>query len=157
MASDSGYLYSSSDLAFLLIQRTYSEVADKQSAVIRDYLLTHGVEFDRFAFSVHVGTGITPDPDLPLSIQKGAFRSTQKRIDLLAWRGTRPVIIEAKTRVDPSTLGQILTYRQLWLEENPDAPDPELVVIGRTSDDDTIRALQTHGVTVLLYPAPVAQ
>jgi hypothetical protein len=152
-----GYAYASSDLATLLLKRAYNEATDKQSAVMRDYLLAHGTEFDRFAFSVHVGQGLTPNPDHPPNVQKATAYSTQKRIDLVAWRGTRPVLIEAKSRVDPSCLGQILTYRQLWLEDNPDAPDPELVVIGRTSDDDTIRALQAHGITVLLYAAPSAQ
>jgi hypothetical protein len=155
--SSSGYEYASSDLATLLLRKAYNEATDKQSAVMRDYLLAHGTEFDRFAFSVHIGQGLAPDPTHPPNVQKATAYSTQKRIDLLAWRGLRPVIIEAKSRVDPSCLGQILTYRQLWLEDNPDALEPELVVIGRTSDDDTLRALQAHGITVYLYAATPAQ
>jgi hypothetical protein len=152
-----GYDYASADLAMLLLRSAFNEKTEKQSAVIKDYLLAHGTEFDRFSFNVRVGQGITPDPSHPIAIQKQAVLNTQKRIDLLVWRGRQPVIIEAKSRVDPSCLGQILTYRDLWLEDNPDAPEPELVVIGRTSDDDTIRALNARGVVVFLYAETPAQ
>jgi hypothetical protein len=50
----------------------------------------------------------------------------------------------------------MLGYRQLFLEELPDAPEPRLVVIGRTADQDAIRILTDHGVDVLLYPDTVA-
>lgn len=152
-----GYDYASADLAMLLLQNAFNEKTQKQSAVLKDYLLAHGTEFDRFSFNVRVGQGMTPDPSHPIAIQKQTVLNTQKRIDLLAWRGRQPVIIEAKSRVDPSTLGQVLTYRDLWLEDNPDAPEPELVVIGRTSDDDTLRALNARGVTVFLYADTPAQ
>lgn len=152
---DPGYVYDQNDFATLLLQKSFNEKTEKQSAVLRDYLLEHIHEYDRLEFNVRVGRGLTPDPSHPASTQAQTTYNTQKRIDLLAWRGRQAVIIEAKTRVDPSCLGQILTYRQLWLEDNPDVTEPELVVIGRTSDDDTLRALGAHGVTVYLYePAP---
>jgi hypothetical protein len=40
----------------------------------------------------------------------------------------------------------------LFLEENPDAPEPRLLVIARYGDPETIRILNDHGVDVLLYP-----
>jgi hypothetical protein len=61
------------------------------------------------------------------------------------------VLIEAKTRVTHAVLGQLLTDRQLWLEDHPDAKDPRLVAIGRTSDPDTLRVLSAHGIDVYLY------
>lgn len=150
-----GTTYGPGDFAMLLLQKSFNEKTEKQSAVLRDYLLAHIHEFDSLEFNVRVGQGVTPDPTHPPSTQAQTTFVTQKRIDLLAWRGRQAVIIEAKTRVDPSTLGQILTYRQLWLEDHPDVTDPELVVVGRTSDADTLRALGAHGITVYLYePAP---
>jgi len=147
-----GYDYGVQDFAQLLLAKFYPERTDRESGIIRDYLLAHLSEFDRVSFTVRVGVGHEPDPSLPVRIQKQQKFVTQKRIDLLAWRGTQPVIVEAKYLVQPSALGQILGYRQLFLEDQPDAPEPELVVIGRASDPDTIRILQAHGVTVYLYP-----
>jgi hypothetical protein len=152
MATTPGYDFTKDDLATLLLRRFYPERTDKESAVMRDYLLAHGAEFDRFSFSVRVGQGATPTPDLLPNVAKNVVFSSQKRIDMLFWRGPQPVIIEVKVNITPATLGQILTYRHLWLEENPGVPDPDLVVVGRVTDPDTVRALNAAGVTVYVYP-----
>jgi hypothetical protein len=146
-----GYQFGADDLATLILRRFYPERTDRESTVIRDFLLAHGREYDRFAFSVRVGQGATPDPSHLPAVQANAVFSSRKRIDILAWSGAQPTIIEVKERVTPASLGQILTYRHLFLEENPDALEPALVVIGRFSDADTLRALQAAGVTVYIY------
>jgi hypothetical protein len=147
------YEYAGDDLALLLIRKAYPERTDGESLVIRSYLLAHLKEFDRITFGKRVGKGELPDPSHLPAIQRQTVLNTQKRIDILAWRGSQPVIIEVKQRVTPAALGQILTYRHHFLDENPDAPEPELVVVGRESDADTLVALQAHGVTVYLYTA----
>ncbi len=149
----SGYNFARDDLTTLLLRRFYPERTDRESSILRDFLLARGDEFDRFSFSVRVGQGATPDPTHLPAVQRNTVFSTRKRIDLLAWRGSQPVIVEVKERVTPAALGQIRTYRTLFLEETPDAPEPELLVIGRYSDEDTLRAMQAEGVTVILYPS----
>lgn len=147
------YKYGGNDLARLILMRFYPERTDRESSVIRDYLLTHGAEFDRFAFSVRVGVGQTPDPAHLDAVQRNTVFSSKKRIDMLAWKGSQPFIHEFKERVSPAVLGQLQTYRHLWLEENPDALEPQLVAIGRLTDDDTIRVLQAAGIQTYIYPA----
>lgn len=148
-----GYDYGISDLALLLLQRFYPERTDRESTVIRDWLQAHGAEYDRFSFSVRVGQGQTPAANLDPGVAKSVEFSSRKRIDILAWQGQSPTIIEVKERVTPAALGQILTYRQLFLEESPDAPDPRLVIVGRYSDEETIRSINAHGIDVLLFDA----
>lgn len=151
-----GYDFSKDDLATLILKRFYPERTDRESTVIRDWLLAHGAEYDRFSFSVHIGQGQTPDPSHEPGVQKSTVYSSQKRIDVLAWQGPNPTIVEVKERITPASLGQILTYRMLFLQEMPDAPDPRLVIIGRYSDDETLRALSAHGIDVYLYDAAAA-
>lgn len=150
------YVFDRGDFGLLLIRKAFPERTDGESAVIRAYLLDHLNEFDRLIFGKRVGRGTPPDPTHLPAIQQQTVLNTQKRIDILAWKGRQPVIIEVKQRVTPSSLGQILTYLHHFGEEFPDAPDPELVVVGRESDPDTIAPLQAHGVTVYLYPEAVA-
>lgn len=148
-----GYDFTKDDLATLILKRFYPERTDRESTVIRDWLLAHGAEYDSFTFSRRVGQGITPDPTHEPGVQKSTAFSSRKRIDVLAWQGQQPTIVEVKERITPASLGQILTYRQLLLEEMPDVPDPRLVIIGRYSDDDTLRSLSAHGIDVYIYDA----
>lgn len=150
------YVFGPTDFALLLIRKAYPERTDGESVVIRAFLLEHLREFDSIVFGKRVGRGEAPDPSHLPAIQQQTVLNTQKRIDILAYRGPQPIIIEVKQRVTPAALGQILTYRHHFMEEVPDAPDPELVVVGRESDADTIAALNAHDVTVYLYPTATA-
>ena len=147
----SGYDFTRDDLASLLLAKFFPERPNGETAIIRDFLSAHGAEYDRLSFSVRVGVGLTPDPSHLPGIQKNTVDSSRKRIDILLWQGDQPTIAEVKQRVNPAALGQLQTYRHLWLEENPDAREPRLIAIGRTSDGDTLRVLTAAGVTVYLY------
>lgn len=151
-----GYSFDNTDFALLLIRKHYPERTDGESFVIRAFLLEHLREFDRVQFSKRVGHGIVPDPAHPEKVQENTVFSSMLRIDILAWRGPQPVIIEVKQRVTPASLGQILTYRHHFVEEFPAAPEPELLVVGREAVPDAVVALQAHGVTVYLYPDATA-
>jgi hypothetical protein len=146
-----GYDFPGADLATLILRRFYPERTDRESTIIRDWLLAHGAEYDRFSFSVRVGEGQTPNPDDLPGVQRSVAFSSRKRIDVLAWRGAQPTIVEVKERVTPQVLGQLVAYRDLFLEEKPDAEEPILVAIGRYSDPDTLRVLTANGITVYLY------
>lgn len=148
-----GYTFEPASFAELLIRSLFPERTPQESSIIRDYLLQHLHEFDRVQLSFRVGKGVTPDPTHLPSVQTNAVYSSKKRIDILAWRGSQPLIVEVKQRVNPAALGQLLTYRHLFMEDYPDADEPELLAIGRYSDDDTLRALSAAGIPVYLYPA----
>jgi hypothetical protein len=151
-----GYQYGPTDFAQLLIQKHYPERTDGESWVIRAFLENHLGEYDSITFAKRVGRGLEPDPAHLPAVQANTVFSSKLRIDILAWRGRTPVIVEVKQNVTPAALGQILTYRHWFLTEFPDAADPELVVVGRVGNDDAITALRAHGVTVYLYPDAVA-
>jgi hypothetical protein len=147
-----GYTYSVLEFSRLLIAKHYPERTDGESAVIRAYLLEHLAEFDSITFAKRIGTGIPADPTHVPGVQANSDFSGRLKMDILAFKGQQPYIVEVKQRVTPATLGQILTYRHHFLEEAPDAPEPALVVVGREASPDAVAALQAHGVTVYLYP-----
>jgi hypothetical protein len=149
----SGYDFTRADCANLLIMSQFPESTVKESRVIREWLMRHCTDYDRMSFRVRLGNGAVIDPTLPLSVQKQIAFASKKKMDLLAWAGSQPTIVEFKYLVTPAALGQIQSYRVFFLEEQPDAPDPALVVAGAASDPDTIRALQAHDVTVYIYAA----
>lgn len=148
-----GYDFSAETFAELLLRRFYPERTDRESGVIRDFLRAHLAEFDKVSFSVRVGQGQPLAPGLEPGVARSVAFSSRKRIDVVGWQGNTAILVEAKDRVGSDVLGQLLRDRVLWMEEFPDGPEPRLVAIGRTSDDDTIRSLTAHGIDVLLYPA----
>jgi hypothetical protein len=151
---DNGYTFDRAQFADLLKRLWFPESSGRETEVIRDYLVHHQVDFDRITLNYRVGQGQTPDPTHLAGVQANTVRSSKKRIDILAWSGSQPTLVEVKERVTPAALGQIKTYRQLFLEENPDVAEPRLVVVGRYSDPDTLRTLQAEGIDVYLYDAP---
>lgn len=147
-----GYDFDQAQLVELLIRRFFPERTQRESTIIHDWLAAHGQEFDRFSFSVRVGTGLAADPAHLDGVQRNTVFSSKKRIDILAWQGEQPYIGEVKERINPQSLGQLLTYRHLWLEDHPDAREPRLFAIGRYNDEDAQRVLNAHGVDVFIYP-----
>ena len=147
-----GYTYTALDFAGLLIRKHFPERTDGESAVIRAYLLEHLAEFDSMTFAKRIGRGIPADPSHLPGVQANSDFSGKLKIDILAWKGSQPFLIEVKQRVTPAALGQILTYRHEFLTEFPDAPEPVLVVVGREASENAIPALTAHGITVYLYP-----
>lgn len=146
-----GYWFTAADLPTLQVAAYYPERTSRESGVIRDYLQQHGAEFDRFGFSVRVGQARTPDPTHLIGVQASTIYSSRKRIDLVGVKDQTHTLVEAKQRIEPSALGQILTYRKLYLEDNPGVTNTVMVVIGRYTDTDTQSSLNAHGVHVLIY------
>jgi hypothetical protein len=146
-----GYNFPADRLAELLLRRFYPERTDAESAIMRDFLLAHGGEYDGFAFSVRVGKGQPVDPAHLPGVQRATTYNTRKRIDMCLWQRGRLTIAEVKKQIGPGVLGQLRTYRQLFLEEHPEVEDVQLAAIGRFSDPDTLRVLSAEGVDVYLY------
>lgn len=148
-----GYDYTRASLMEQLTKLSFPEHSPKSNALIADWLFRHLGEYDRYSFNVRVGQGIAPDPTHDKGVQTSTAFSSKKKIDILAWQGDQPFIFEVKLLLIPAALGQLQTYQHLWMEENPNAKVPYLGAIARTSDADTNRVLQAHGVTIYLIPA----
>jgi hypothetical protein len=151
MPIDQGYVFTREQYRDLLSRRYFPERTGRETVLMREWIKAHADEYDYLQFSVRLGSPFPVQPEHLQGIQISAWHSYAKRIDLLAWRGEQPWLYEVKERVTHYALGQLETYRYLFLKERPGVPDPFLGVIGRTSDPDTIEALQAAGVTVYLY------
>lgn len=148
-----GYDFDRNTLLHLFVGMHFPERSPREDALIADFLRAHVEEYERYSFSVRVGQGVTPNPDHLPGVQQQSIRNSQMRIDMLAWQGDQPFVFEVKERANHHAIGQLLTYRHLWMEDNPDARAPNLAVVARTIEPDMERVFAAAGVTVYLYDA----
>lgn len=143
------------NLAHLVAQDVFAEQTIAESQILHDWLVAQGAEYDEIAISVRLGAGARVDPSLPENYQRMAEVVTRARADAIARRGDAITIIEVKERITYSVLGQLRTYRRLYLETYPETPELSMLAIGRRGGDETLRVLSAEGVDVILYePAP---
>jgi len=137
---------------YLLSLVQYPQLTANESAVVRQWLLAHADEYDDVDFSVRLGATVDRQPGWDDVTWLQAKILSQKRIDLVGYRGTAVTIVEVKLRVSLAALGQLLGYATLWRVEHPDVSNIALEAIGYSALVDAPEVLAAHGVGVELFP-----
>lgn len=82
---------------------------------------------------------------------------TKKRVDVVAWRGSTPWLVEVKPVASFSALGQCLGYGFMWAKEKPGLVKPRLACVCAVCDRDLKPCFSSYGVSVLELPPSVAE
>jgi hypothetical protein len=141
-----GIVRSRSDLPILLEQLQYPGMSEPESEILRRWLRKYGAEWELFGFNVRLGLGQEPIDGLDANVARAQTLLTQKRADLIVRRGDEHLILEVKWRAGLGVLGQLLGYRDLWMIEFPQLPEPRVGVIAALADQDTKRVLADHDI-----------
>jgi hypothetical protein len=138
--------------AYLLSVSQYPQLTANESAVARAWLVQHADEYDDVDFSVRLGATVDRLPDWSDATWRQAQILSQKRIDMIAYKGTEVTIIEVKLRVSLAALGQLLGYGTLWRVEHPESTAVHLLAIGNSALVDAHDILTAHSVNIELFP-----
>lgn len=126
----------------------YPHMTFDETEVWERYMAVNPDKFESVDYDFRVGHGVDLSGELESNFARMAKMLSQKRIDVLAWVGDSPTIIEVKTRVGLSTLGQVWGYRTLFIKGFAEFPDPDvLVVCSMISDDDRL-VLEVNNIPV---------
>lgn len=106
----------------------------------------HALEYDRFDYNVHVGNGTDPGPAFPQIYRDQYIFNTQKRIDVIGWKGSQPTVIEVKDRATASSMSQLLTYKALWPVTFIGKPQPDLLLVANRLAADMPLVLAETGI-----------
>lgn len=111
--------------------------------VWRRFLFLRPTMFDSFAFQVPVGSG-QPLPNSASDADRRAWdKLTAKRIDAVGVNRDGITVIEVKPRGGASALGQVLVYRDLYIQKiKPAQPVAALVVCNYIDEDVRLSALR---------------
>lgn len=105
----------------------------------QEFLKLHGNKYNAFEYDVLVGEGTPPIEGIPEFAKKDWLDLTKKRIDVVGFRPDSIDIIEIKPRAGLSSLGQLLSYAQLFrLTRNPKLPVRLVLVTNFLTPDEKI-------------------
>lgn len=106
--------------------------------------------FDRLYFNVRVGEPIIFDVDFPPEIIDMSIAISRRRIDVVGETPTDWCLIELKYNAGAESLGQILMYKALWLQDPPDARAVSLTIISDRANKDLVYACKYYNVDLIV-------
>jgi hypothetical protein len=124
-----------------------------ESAIALAWLNLHWRDYETVNFNVRLGEGVKLPPGSPDYMAKFVRASTAKRADMILTAGNVATIVEVKIRIGASALGQLLTYQTLLTAEQPDFAAVHMIAAGATIEPDIRAILESHGITVEVFPS----
>lgn len=116
------------------------------------FLEGHGSYFESFEYDVHVGEGIPPDPSWDEVYKKQIAATSRYRIDVVGRRGREVWIIEVKPEAGASSVGQLLTYKKLYIQEFGIQDILYLAVVTDMLRHDMSGVFEEYGVKYFIVP-----
>ena len=130
-------------------RRKYEHMIPQEATVWNRFITAYPEKFDSCDYDWRVGDGMILNPDWEENIKRMAVMITQKRIDVLAWNGENPTIIEIKNRAELSTMGQIIGYHDLFVKDFPNFPAPVLLVVCHMVTPDDRYVMEKHDIKII--------
>lgn len=127
----------------------------------REWLVEHETDFVEFEYNVRVGEGLRfaaraldGDPVLQAKMMEQFRQATQKKIDVVGFKGEETWIFEVEERPGPRALGQLLTYQTLLPKALPIIGPIQLSLIARRLGPDMLEVFEGQGVFVFQVDLP---
>ncbi len=114
------------------------------------YRLQAASLFDRVYFNVRVGEPIIFDVDFPPEIVDMAIATSRRRIDVVGETRTDWGLIELKYNAGSDSLGQILMYKALWLQDPPDTRAVNMLIVSDRANKDLAYACKYYNVDLIV-------
>ena len=141
----------------------YPGLLPDETLVLRAWLKINEAQFDRFDYNVRIGPAYVSKVPLSPDVQRNANLLHQLRLDAVGWKGVdnsllpysiehpsevyavfpsaAATIIDAKRRATNAAIGQVLTYRDNWMSENPQCVTPDLLIVCATYAPNIVPSL----------------
>lgn len=124
------------------VRSKYPHLLPSDAAIWTRFLQEYPNQYDLVDYDIHVGKGQIPVPGLEPNIKRMAKILTQRRIDVVAKKGSRLYVIEIKLDPGVSVIGQLVAYRQLYFEQFNLPRRPEMILITNRIDRDLVSVLK---------------
>lgn len=124
----------------------FVHMGNEDKAIWMRYLMTGGNVFAPFEYDVRVGEGITVPVTDSRMTHNLAYALTTKRIDVVCNLQNRIRIIEVKKRAGLGAIGQLIGYRELYLQTFSDGLPVEMLLVTDELQPDLKPILYTSNI-----------
>jgi hypothetical protein len=119
-----------------------------ETSLVKRWLQEHEQEYDRFEYNVRVGPGRPLGPEYSDAVRKAGLMTSQLRIDVVAWKGDRPTLVELKNFATTPAIAQLGLYATLWRADHPGMPEPTLLIVCSACEAGLVNAALAANVAV---------
>ena len=102
--------------------------------------------FETVDYNFALGEGVDVGEEEPESQRRGFQTLTQKKVDVVGYRGTSVFIVEVKPIADMRALGQALVYSHLYAIDHPEVSDLQRMVVAGEIERELAPVYAAQGV-----------
>jgi len=127
----------------------YPHMLPQETRIWDRYLDQFGVPEGRISYDVHLGDGLSPDPDWPEWMIRMVKVLSTHRADVIVERQDEVIIVEVKSVAGMGALGQMLGYEALWVKERGTSRGVRLMCVCETAEADVEVAYDFYGIELV--------
>lgn len=128
----------------------YPHMMPQDIPIWNRYLAQYAQYYTKFVYDFPVGEGSKVPFPIDEKFKADYEHLTKKRIDVVGYKPTAIDIIEIKPRAATTALGQVLTYRTLFIaQENPTQPIKAIVITDSITEDDR-KVYTNFGIEIII-------
>lgn len=128
----------------------YRHMTPSHIPLWQEFLKLHGNKYNAFEYDVCVGEGTPPVEGIPEFAKKDWLDLTKKRIDVIGFKPNCIDIIEIKPRAGLSSLGQLLSYKTLFLQTKKITLPVRLVLVTNFLTPDEKINYDLHNIFIYI-------
>lgn len=126
----------------------YPHMKPEDVAVWERFIIKNPTFLDRCDYDVCCGEGAPQNPEHSENIQADGKILTQKKIDVIGYKKDLVCIIEVKPIANMRALGQILTYRKLFMRDHPEHQEIQPMIVCREIERELGELFLENGIIV---------
>jgi len=128
----------------------YPHMSAEEGIIWGKFLAKYGKEYQRFDYDLRVGSGVTPEQDLPYEFKKDYEDLTKARIDAVGYVYKTATIFEVKQRANFNGIGQLLGYKDLFLKSFPQFSVNDLILICGSATAEIQQVIEDQNIILLI-------
>jgi hypothetical protein len=146
--------YTRDDLPRLVNATRLPGIDAGELRAVREWIRREGTKYDELRFEVRVGAGVELQGDYAEKFRDDWRERTKMRLDLVAYNPPNQyTIVEAKLQWTNDAVWQLLSYRDQFLIEYPEA-DVRLVGVAEAYTPNGAQLASDQGIRLHVYGFP---